>query len=91
MDYKNLLTIEKDEILIVKINRPKVRNCVNTETGYELFDVFNKFDENPNQKVAILLGKEGSFCAGADLKENANPDIEKMNKRLEHPYMGPLG
>ena len=36
-----------------------------------LHDAFRQFDSTPSAEVAVLHGRHGSFCAGADLKELA--------------------
>ena len=63
-----VLTERRGEILIVTINRPEVRNAVNSPTARKLGKTFVEFDDDDSLKVAILTGAEGTFCAGADLK-----------------------
>ncbi len=57
-----------DNVWVVTITRPEVRNCVDGETAKALADAFRAFDGNGDLRVAILQGEGGSFCAGADLK-----------------------
>ena len=79
----------EDDVFIVTIDRPAVRNCVDRETATALADAFRTFDEDDALKVAILTGEEGCFCAGADLKEasrggaNANEVMQEGD--------GPMG
>lgn len=54
-------------ITTITISRPHRRNAVNPATARELYAAFIKFEEDPSQKVAILTGAGGFFCAGADL------------------------
>ena len=56
-------------VTIVTINRPEVRNAVDTEHAQALYDAFLAFDADPGASVAVLTGAGGAFCAGADLKE----------------------
>lgn len=58
-----------DDIFVVTIARPEVRNCVDRETADALAEAFRRFDEDDSSSVAILQGDAGCFCAGADLKE----------------------
>ena len=58
----------ENEIAIVTINRPEVRNAVDYLTAQELASAFRRFDADESLSVAILTGAEGIFCAGADLK-----------------------
>jgi enoyl-CoA hydratase len=58
----------EDDVAIVTINRPEVRNCVDGPTALELADAFKRFEDDDALSVAILTGAEGAFCAGADLK-----------------------
>jgi len=60
---------DRGHVLVVMINRPKVRNACDKETVQTLHDVFQAFDRNEAQRVAILTGQGDAFCAGADLQE----------------------
>ncbi|MEM8766871.1 MAG: crotonase/enoyl-CoA hydratase family protein [Pseudomonadota bacterium] len=73
---------------VVTINRPAVRNAVNGPTAAQLAEAFRSFDANPTQRVAILTGAEGTFCAGADLKAVAEGDGNRMREAGDGP-MGP--
>ncbi len=74
-------------ILTVTLNRPGARNAVNAAMARELRAVFRDFDTDPALKIAILHGAEGTFCAGYDLKEAADP--EKIDYQPEGD--GPMG
>ncbi|MPZ69297.1 MAG: crotonase/enoyl-CoA hydratase family protein [Actinobacteria bacterium] len=68
----------QDEIAIVTIGRPEVRNAVDRDTAEALVTAFREFEADPDLKVAILTGAGGTFCAGADLKaitEGRTPNI----------------
>ena len=82
-------TETRDEVLIVTITRPKVRNCVDREAADELAAAFRSFDEDDSLRVAILQGEAGCFCAGADLKE-ASQGGENANRVLSEGD-GPMG
>jgi enoyl-CoA hydratase len=45
-----------NEIFIIKINRPEVRNAIDKSTSILLKDYFLEFNQNPKYKVAILHG-----------------------------------
>lgn len=55
-------------VTVVTINRPDVRNAVDSEHAQALYDAFRAFDADPGASVAVLTGSGGTFCAGADLK-----------------------
>lgn len=64
--------IERDgKVLIVTINRPHARNAVDEATAQGLAEAFQSFDCESELSVAILTGAQGTFCAGADLREIA--------------------
>ena len=58
----------QNNIAIVTIDRPEVRNAVDAWTGRELAAAFTRFDEDESLAVAVFTGADGTFCAGADLK-----------------------
>lgn len=86
----NVRTEIRDELCIVTIDRPEVRNCVNQETAKELADAFRRFDEDDALRVAILQGEAGCFCAGADLKAASQGAADGANQVLEAGD-GPMG
>ena len=67
MSDKVLVSIE-NEIAVVTINRPEVRNAVDKETWGLLRDTFENLDSNRDVKVIIVTGAgDKTFVAGADL------------------------
>ena len=55
-------------VATVTLDRPEVRNAVDTAHAQALVDAFLAFDADPAASVAVLHGAGGTFCAGADLK-----------------------
>lgn len=79
-------TQAKEDILVVTINRPEVRNAVDGPTARALAEVFRSFDADQRLSVAVLTGAGGTFCAGADLKA-----IAAQGSRLTEEGDGPMG
>lgn len=70
-------------ILIVTLNRPEKKNCVNSEVMCRLYDAWVRLDTEDELRVAILTGRGDTFCAGMDLSE-----IPKlMSGKAETPWM----
>jgi enoyl-CoA hydratase/carnithine racemase len=68
-------TLKLDEpspgMLVVTLNRPEVRNALNTEMGRELRDLFVPLKFTPGDLRCIVIAGAGdkAFCSGGDLKE----------------------
>ncbi|PSR22935.1 MAG: enoyl-CoA hydratase/isomerase family protein [Sulfobacillus acidophilus] len=61
---------ERGPITQVVLNRPHVRNALNSETIEELLAVLVDIAHDPGVEVVILTGAgEKAFCSGADLAE----------------------
>ena len=84
-----VLTHRDQEVLIVTINRPEVRNAVDPPTAESLFRAFQEYDRDDRASVAVLTGAGGTFCAGADLKALA-ADVSAKPWQSEDSR-GPLG
>lgn len=70
MDFKNLILEIKDGIAILKINRPKALNALNSETIGELKQAGIALGENPEVRVIVITGEgDKAFVAGADILE----------------------
>lgn len=59
-------------VLVVTIKRPERMNALHSPAHYELSDIFDKFESNPDLWVAILTGEgDRAFSAGNDLRWQA--------------------
>jgi len=54
-------TYRRDSILLVAIDRPEVRNAVDSATAAALAQAFRAFDDDESLSVAILTGTGGTF------------------------------
>jgi enoyl-CoA hydratase len=75
-------------VAIVTIERPERRNAVDRETAQGLYDAFKAFDADEDLDVAVLTGRGGYFCAGADLKAISTGG---GNRIPETGDFGPMG
>jgi len=77
---------------IVTIERPERRNAVDGETARALYAAFKQFDADQDLDVAVLTGRGGYFCAGADLKaiSSRRPEAD-ANPIKEDGDLGPMG
>ncbi|GIE85858.1 crotonase/enoyl-CoA hydratase family protein [Actinoplanes regularis] len=59
---------QRGPVLIVTMNRPRVRNALSAEMMAIMRDAWDRVDGDPEIRVAVLTGAGGAFCAGADLR-----------------------
>jgi enoyl-CoA hydratase len=60
-----------DHIVQVTIDRPERRNALDLAHMDALATCWRRFRDDEDAWVAVITGVEGSFCAGADLKDYA--------------------
>lgn len=66
--YKTLaVSVPKEFVYMVKLNRPEKLNAINNAMWSEIKDCFDTLGRNPECRVVILAGSGKSFCAGIDL------------------------
>jgi enoyl-CoA hydratase len=67
------LKIESPEphVLVVTLNRPAVRNAINTQMGRDMLDLWTRLTADAADIRCIVLTGAGdrAFCSGGDLKE----------------------
>ncbi|MFI7589788.1 crotonase/enoyl-CoA hydratase family protein [Spongisporangium articulatum] len=62
------LVEQRGHVLIVTMNRPQARNALSGPMMQIMREAWDRVDDDPQIRVAILTGAGGAFCAGADLK-----------------------
>ena len=71
-EYEFCKVAREGRLTIVTLNRPEVMNALHSPAHFELDAVFNDFEADPEQWVAIVTGAgERAFSAGNDLKWQA--------------------
>ncbi len=88
MAERSGVRVERDgPVTTIGIDRPEVRNAVDRTTAEALADAFRAFEADDEQRVAVLHGVGGTFCAGADLKAVSTG----RGNRTEPDGDGPMG
>jgi len=77
-------------IATIILCRPERRNAVDGPMASELRKAFRDFEADESQKVAVLWGEGGVFCAGADLK-SVNDPARAHEFDLDGGGDGPMG
>jgi enoyl-CoA hydratase len=77
-----VLVTQEENILVITIDRPAVRNAIDHRTSQALADAMDRLDNDPTVAVGILTGAGGHFCSGMDLKAFVN------GERIELPGRG---
>ena len=80
-------TYEKHgRLAIVTLNRPERLNALHPPAHFELHEIWNDFERDPEVWVGILTGAgDKAFSAGADLKEH-NEIFQKKSYRVGPDY-----
>ena len=77
-DYETILIERRERVGLVRINRPKVRNALNSTVLNELAEALEAFDADPQVGAMVLTGDDVAFAAGADIKEMAEASAVHM-------------
>jgi enoyl-CoA hydratase len=85
---QTVTTERQGRTCVVTIERPERRNAVDGPTARQLYDAFKAFDADDGLDVAVLQGRGGYFCAGADLKGVA---AGTGNRVTPEGDLGPMG
>ena len=69
MEYRNLIVKKEGPLALVTVNRPEVRNALDTATWRELGQLVDELEGDAQVRVVIITGAgEKAFVAGADIK-----------------------
>lgn len=69
--------------VILTLNRPERLNALNSELLGELSETFDKLQSSDARALIITGSGEKAFCAGADIGEIENLDIETKKQKAE--------
>ena len=88
--YETILIEVRGQVGLVRINRPKVRNALNSIVLRELIEALEAFDTDPAIGAMVITGDDQAFAAGADIKEMADATAMHMLTRSHIPQFDRL-
>lgn len=56
-------------VSVIRLNRPKVRNALNTALRQQLAEIFIQLNDDVDTKAIVLTGGDKVFAAGADIND----------------------
>lgn len=89
MNESILLKIE-NKVATLTFNRPEVFNCFNREMALKLQDVLDACEKNNDVRAIVLTGNGKAFCAGQDLKEVTDPELNPGFKKILEEHYNPI-
>ena len=63
-----VLTEARGKVLLITLNRPRVRNAIDNSVFLGLTRAVQSLDNDPTLSVGVLTGAGPTFCSGMDLK-----------------------
>jgi len=86
-----VLTSVVDHTLVITLNRPRVKNAINSELSMGVTAALAMLDRDDGLRVGVLTGADGVFCAGMDLREFARSGLpEGIDTLLRNGCRKPL-
>ncbi|CAL8976645.1 putative enoyl-CoA hydratase echA8 [Rhodoplanes serenus] len=71
MTYETLIVETVGRVGLIRLNRPKALNALNSRLAEELRQAFAQFDQDDDIGCVVITGTDRAFAAGADIKEMA--------------------
>jgi len=65
-------------VALIRLNRPKDLNALNTQLMQELREALQQLDRNDQVRAIVLTGNDQAFAAGADIKQMADKSAVEM-------------
>ena len=79
-----LVERQSDGIVVLRINRPQVRNALNLEVRARLAEKVTQYGAEKGVRCLIVTGSDAAFAAGADIGEMAEADpVEVMSRNVQ--------
>ena len=88
MTYETILVETRGRVGLIRLNRPKALNALNTLLLQELMGALETFDQDDEIGAMVITGSEKAFAAGADIKEMATASAAEMLKSDFIPAFG---
>ena len=80
----------ENKVAYITLNRPEVFNSFNREMAFSLQDTLDACEKNDTVRAIVLTGNGKAFCAGQDLKEVTDPELNPGFKKILDEHYNPI-
>lgn len=80
----------ENKIATITLNRPEVFNSFNREMALSLQSILDDCEANADVRAIVLTGNGKAFCAGQDLKEVTDPELNPGFKKILEEHYNPI-
>lgn len=79
-----------NKIAFISLNRPDVFNSFNREMALSLQNVLDNCATDISVRAIVIIGNGKAFCAGQDLKEVTDPDLNPGFRKILEEHYNPI-
>jgi len=90
MSNNSILLKIENKVATITLNRPEVFNSFNREMAFSLHETLDACEKNDEVRAIVLTGNGKAFCAGQDLKEVTDPDLNPGFKKILEEHYNPI-
>lgn len=80
MKYQTVIVETRKRVGIITLNRPEMRNALNTQLVAEMLDALHELDDDPKIGALIIRGAGSSFCSGHDFSELQGKTVLELRR-----------
>jgi enoyl-CoA hydratase len=77
---ETILVETEGRVGVIRLNRPKVLNALNSQLMNEVTAALSALDANPKIGCIVITGSDKAFAAGADVKEMRSQSFIEMHE-----------
>jgi len=92
MSYEHVVFEQKENIGIIKFNRPEKKNAFSPKMNEEILDAMGRIEASPEIHGILIMGSGDSFSSGLDLDLSFLETMEKKDpasyRRVHDPIQG---
>ena len=85
MEYQTLQVTRQDDYSVITLNRPSVKNALNTQMRAELLHAFKA--ESREARAIVYTGAGDAFCSGQDLSDAKSIASVNLERTLRDEYV----
>ncbi len=84
MNYETIQYDVSDKVAVITLNRPDVKNALNTQMRAELLHATRRAPDEA--RVLVMTGAGSAFCSGQDLSDRGNAANLDLERTLRDEY-----